>query len=80
MFANETAWRSEADINTGIKTIWQVMQQSIEHGCQHSGELPGGLKVKRRARELYKKLRDQLQPPTKARRNELDQPLRFGGE
>ena len=32
------------------------MQACVTQGCQNEGVLPGGLKVKRRAPELYRKL------------------------
>ncbi len=53
---NETAWRSEAEINNGILNIWRVMKECIYRGCHSYGNLPGGLFVKRRAAELNKKL------------------------
>ena len=53
---NETAWRSEAEINEGVLNIWQVMKECIYRGCHSKGTLPGGLFVKRRAAELNKKL------------------------
>ena len=58
MLANETAWRSESEIREGLLAIWQVMRECVENGCHNEGVLPGGLKVKRRAPELYKKLKD----------------------
>lgn len=53
---NETAWRSEAEINEGVLNIWRVMKECIYRGCHSKGTLPGGLFVKRRAAELNKKL------------------------
>jgi L-serine dehydratase len=53
---NETAWRSEAATRSGLLKIWEVMQQCIYRGCHTAGELPGGLKVNRRAFGLNKKL------------------------
>ncbi len=58
MLANETAWRSEADIRSGLLHIWAVMQDCIDAGLRHEGELPGGLKVRRRAPSLYAQLTD----------------------
>ncbi|MGH8960672.1 MAG: L-serine ammonia-lyase [Jatrophihabitantaceae bacterium] len=52
MLANETAWRSEADVRAGLLNIWAVMQQCVANGCTSEGTLPGGLKVPRRAPEL----------------------------
>lgn len=53
---NEQAWRSEAATKEGVLKIWQVMQECIYRGCHTTGELPGGLKVGRRAASLNKKL------------------------
>jgi L-serine dehydratase len=53
---NEKAWRDEATIRHDLMNIWRVMQDSIFHGCQTAGELPGGLHVRRRAAELNRKL------------------------
>jgi L-serine dehydratase len=59
MMANERSWRSEAEIRTGLLAIWSVMQQCVRNGCTNGGVLPGGLKVPRRAPELYQRLRDE---------------------
>ncbi|MBC8210453.1 MAG: L-serine ammonia-lyase [Gammaproteobacteria bacterium] len=59
MLENEKAWRSEAEIRSGLLKIWQVMLDCIRAGCANEGILPGGLKVRRRAPALYQKLRDQ---------------------
>lgn len=56
MMENEKAWRSEAEVKSGILNIWRVMHDSIEKGCQTEGTLPGGLNVKRRAPGILKKL------------------------
>ena len=58
MMKNELCWRSEEEIRTGLLNIWQVMQDCIYAGCHKEGVLPGGLDVRRRAAELYRKLRD----------------------
>ena len=50
--ANEEAWRSPDEINTGIHEIWRAMDSCIERGCRETGVLPGGLQVKRRAKEM----------------------------
>ncbi|WP_119343616.1 L-serine ammonia-lyase [Facilibium subflavum] len=56
MMANECAHQDEADVKSGVLNIWQVMNQSIENGLQHKGQLPGGLLVNRRAEKLQKRL------------------------
>lgn len=56
MLANEKCWRSEETIRSDLLAIWQVMQESIKRGCKTEGILPGGLKVKRRAPQLFRQL------------------------
>ena len=58
MLENEKAWRSEADIRDGLLTIWAAMQACVEKGCQGDGLMPG-LKVKRRAADMYRQLSSQ---------------------
>lgn len=53
---NELTWRSEAETREGLMRIWEVMQDCMYRGCHTPGELPGGLKVNRRAHGLNKKL------------------------
>ncbi|SHG26049.1 L-serine dehydratase [Jatrophihabitans endophyticus] len=56
MLANETAWRSTDEVRAGLLHIWQVMAECVRHGWTNEGTLPGGLKVRRRAPELYRRL------------------------
>ncbi|MEY2860815.1 MAG: hypothetical protein RL392_1273 [Pseudomonadota bacterium] len=56
MRRNEQHWRSDADINAGLMQIWQVMQDCVKRGCATDGVLPGGFKVKRRAKALLEAL------------------------
>lgn len=56
---NEKAQRSETQVRQGVLKIWQVMKDCIDRGCRESGILPGGLKVKRRAADLYQRLKEQ---------------------
>lgn len=58
MMANEKTWRSTVEITQGILAIAKVMDECIANGCKHDGILPGGLNLKRRAPDLYKKLMD----------------------
>jgi len=59
MLANELSWRTEPQVRDGLLTIWSVMQQCVQNGYTHEGTLPGGLKVPRRAPELYRRLCDE---------------------
>jgi L-serine dehydratase len=54
--ANERCWRSEAEIRAGMLERWHVMQACVERGYRQEGILPGGLKVRRRAPELFRQL------------------------
>ena len=56
MRRNEQHWRSDADIDAGLLRIWQVMQDCVKRGCATDGVLPGGFKVKRRAKALLQAL------------------------
>ncbi len=56
MLANEKNWKTEEEILKGLLTIWNVMQGCINRGCEQEGILPGGLKVKRRAAEMFRRL------------------------
>lgn len=62
MLKNEVHWRSEKEIKQGLLKIAHVMFECIERGCKHTGHLPGPLKVKRRAAELYRKLNEHGKP------------------
>ena len=56
MYCNEQAWRSEAETRSGLLKLWQVMQDCVARGIRQEGQLPGGLKVKRRAKQLHQQL------------------------
>src|SRR5215467_5759182 len=56
MMANELARRDEAEVRDGLLRIWRVMQDCVRAGCAAGGVLPGGLKVRRRARTLRETL------------------------
>lgn len=55
--ANELAFRSEEEVRQGVLEIWHVMNKCIEKGIHENGILPGGLNIKRRAPDLYVKLK-----------------------
>jgi L-serine dehydratase len=56
MLANECAWRSPEEVHAGLLRIWDVMQECVRSGFSRGGVLPGGLKVRRRAQEMYARL------------------------
>ncbi len=53
---NEFGLRSEAEIAEGIDAIAEAMFGCIERGLKQEGILPGGLKVRRRAKKLHEQL------------------------
>ncbi len=62
MLANESSMHSEAAVKERLLKIANVMGECIKKGCHTPGILPGGLKIKRRAPELLKKLQDKGRP------------------
>jgi len=56
MAANELSIRSEAEIEAGLDEIAAAMFACIERGMKTDGVLPGGLKVKRRAHDIWNSL------------------------
>lgn len=56
MMENEKILRSEAQIRTDLGSIWQTMFNCVQRGIRTEGILPGGLKVKRRAPALHRRL------------------------
>jgi L-serine dehydratase len=57
MLENEATWRSEAEVRSGLLEIWAAMQACVTRGCMREGILPGGLKVRRRAAAMFRKLK-----------------------
>ena len=53
---NELSWRTESEIKSGLLNIWKTMTECVFRGAQTKGELPGGLRVTRRAASLNAKL------------------------
>ena len=59
MMANESVFRSEAEIRDGIHALWDVMKACVERGLRQEGVLPGGLNVRRRAAKLFRDVQSQ---------------------
>ena len=57
MFENEKALASEPEVRRRVLEISVAMDQCIKRGTEREGILPGGLKVKRRAAALFRKLK-----------------------
>ena len=46
-------------LDEGLDAIWEAMRGCIERGLSQDGIMPGGLKVRRRARALHDKLQEE---------------------
>jgi len=53
---NELHWKTLEEVRSGLNQIWNVMRDSIFRGAHTDGELPGGLKVRRRAAQINRSL------------------------
>ncbi|MBO6755053.1 MAG: L-serine ammonia-lyase [Roseibium sp.] len=53
---NECCFMAETEVTAGLDKIWSAMDSCINRGIAEAGILPGGLKVKRRAADIYQKL------------------------
>ncbi len=51
--ANELVHMSAAGFDDRLRRIWQVMDTCLSRGLQTDGILPGGLKLRRRARDIH---------------------------
>lgn len=72
VIANETSRVSRAEVEEKLLQIWDVMDSSIRRGCAMTGELPGGLKIKRRAHQLYQSLLSQPEASLKDQLTVMD--------
>jgi L-serine dehydratase len=54
--ANELALRSHDEVQAGLQGIRDAMSDCIDRGLAHDGVLPGGLNVRRRARQMHEGL------------------------
>lgn len=60
MLENEKAFgRTEQEIRDGILNLWRVMGECVSRGIAQEGVLPGGLKVRRRAHQLHRRLQSE---------------------
>lgn len=59
--ANERVHDSEDHLNALLDNIWSVMRGCIVRGLEMTGELPGGLRVKRRAATLWRAAQESKQ-------------------
>ena len=56
--ANEERVMGRAELDARLDAVWAAMSDCIARGLSQEGIMPGGLKVKRRARQLHDKLND----------------------
>ena len=56
MLENESASLSAHEVRTRVRAIAEAMEACVERGCRKEGILPGGLKVKRRAASIFRRL------------------------
>ena len=57
--ANETCAMTAAELDAQLDRIWAAMNACMNRGLSMGGTLPGGLKVKRRASEIFAKLKSE---------------------
>ncbi|CDZ49981.1 L-serine ammonia-lyase [Neorhizobium galegae] len=57
--ANEETKMSSAELDAGLDRIWEAMSSCIDRGLKVDGIMPGGLKVKRRAKSIHDKLNEE---------------------
>jgi L-serine dehydratase len=72
VMANEASLRSVEETKARLLKITQVMGECIEKGCATPGVLPGGLDIKRRAPELFKKIQAKNQPKSHELSDSMD--------
>ncbi len=56
VWQNEQAWRSEKEVEEGLRKLWYVMRDCVFRGCHTEGSLPGGLHVTRRAASICRRI------------------------
>jgi L-serine dehydratase len=64
MFQNELALRSREDVLSGLDRIHAAMEACIDRGVRQEGTLPGGLNVRRRARQVLQAIRARANEPS----------------
>ena len=55
VLANERMLRPSDEVDQRLDAIWSAMVACIDRGLSRDGVLPGGLNVRRRAKQLYEK-------------------------
>jgi L-serine dehydratase len=62
--SNELLHISAEQLDQALHSLWNAMKTCVENGLNASGILPGGLNVKRRAKNLYQQLLHDETPNT----------------
>ncbi|MCL6707842.1 L-serine ammonia-lyase [Pseudomonas sp. R2.Fl] len=57
--ANEEAVMDREALDAGLDRLWEAMSGCIDRGLKQDGTLPGGLKVRRRAKSIHDKLQEE---------------------
>jgi L-serine dehydratase len=57
--ANEETTMSREALDARLDRIWEAMRSCIDRGLSVEGIMPGGLKVRRRARQIHDKLQEE---------------------
>ncbi|PDT39954.1 MULTISPECIES: L-serine ammonia-lyase [Sinorhizobium] len=57
--ANEECSMSRDELDAGLDRVWSAMSACIDRGLSQEGIMPGGLKVRRRARAIHDKLQEE---------------------
>ncbi len=58
----------DSDFKAFLGVVWQTMSNAIREGLIHTGELPGGLKLERKAQKLYNQRHIDESPQTRENR------------
>jgi L-serine dehydratase len=72
VLANESAMRPAAEVAAHMDAVIDVMMACIDRGMRTHGELPGGLKVKRRAAKIFETLEANRHSNSKAQHEVMD--------
>ncbi|MGB7337054.1 MAG: L-serine ammonia-lyase [Salaquimonas sp.] len=57
--ANEETNMTRQELDQRLDQIWGAMDRCVDRGITNTGIMPGGLKVKRRARDIHDKLQEE---------------------
>ena len=57
--ANELVIMEEAELDCRLDAVWAAMNSCIDRGLAQGGIMPGGLKIRRRAKALHDRLYDE---------------------